>query len=99
MEDTTKRQHVKVISCSQSALYPEETGEILARHAPDLFDVDAVNSGETTRHFDDVRGLVTLAAIWYRAEVRTVGFDQQTLERDFSSDGTQLISLLECDDA
>jgi len=97
MEDTTKGQHVKVISCSQSALYLEETPEILAGHTPNLVGVDAVNPGETTSNFDDVCRLISLAAIGYRSEVRTIGFDQQTVERDFTGDRTERIGLLESD--
>src|SRR6185369_3524244 len=68
LENTIKRQHVKVISCSQSALYPEETREILARYPPDFFNLDAVNSRETPSDFHHVRRLVALTAIRYRSE-------------------------------
>ena len=41
-----------------------------------------MNAGETTRDFDDVRGLVALAAKWDGCEIRTVRFYQQTIQRN-----------------
>jgi hypothetical protein len=61
----------------------EEAIEVVVVIAGDLFDVDAVNTGETAGNFDDVSRARFVCRDKEWAEVRTIGLDQQTIERDF----------------
>ena len=77
----------------------EEAVKVVARDAGHLFQLDAVKAGETTGDFNHIGRLVSFAAIRNRAEVWTIGLDQQSIEWDFFCHGAQFVGFLESDNA
>src|SRR5690349_21017259 len=73
----------------------EEAVEVVASQIAHGFELDVVEFAEAARDLGHVSGLVALAAIWNRAQVRTIGFDQHARERDVLRDFAQVIGLLE----
>jgi len=91
----TKRHNGHKLLCE----LVEEVVEVVGCDLGHLFEGETVYAGEAAGNFDDVSRLVPFAAIWNRAEVWAVGFDQQPVERDFFYDGAEFVSFLEGDDA
>src|SRR5687768_2956405 len=76
----------------------EKPHKVLCRDMGQLVHVDTMHTRQTTSDFDDVSRLVSLPAMRHGRQIRTVGFDQQTVQRDVARDVAQLIGLLESDD-
>jgi hypothetical protein len=69
------------------------------RCARDVRDRNVAQTRDLLGNVPDPCGLVALAAIGHRREVRTVGFDQHAIERDAPCDILEIKRILERDDA
>src|SRR5690349_16626755 len=77
----------------------EKAEEVLARGLADRLRGSAAQARDLLADVANESGLVALAAIRYRREVRAVGFDQHALERHATRNVLQLDRVLEGDDA
>src|SRR6185312_5877036 len=75
-------------------LESKQIREIGCRGFADLIDRLAVYRTERSRHFDDVSRFIATASKRNRCQIRTVGFDQQSIQRHFTSHRAQIIGLL-----